>query len=124
MPLFHPHVQFHWYHLCLSCASPPVQVEELQRSLRSLSEETELQAEELVRWRLSAQPAPDNQNETRDQIPAVTQPQWNQWPAAEKNRRRAQTAEESFGIVSVVREDELFVSCSSGTLQGRLLSSR
>ncbi|XP_040028905.2 uncharacterized protein LOC120817121 isoform X2 [Gasterosteus aculeatus] len=100
------------------------QVEELQRSLRSLSEETELQAEELVRWRLSAQPAPDNQNETRDQIPAVTQPQWNQWPAAEKNRRRAQTAEESFGIVSVVREDELFVSCSSGTLQGRLLSSR
>ncbi|KAM8908074.1 uncharacterized protein AB9W97_005626 isoform 3-T3 [Spinachia spinachia] len=89
------------------------QVKELQRSLRSLSAETEQQAEELVRWRLSAQPAPtfdqwlpntDNQYETQDQIPAA----WNQ----------------RSGVVSVVREDELFLSCSSSTVQGRLLSSR
>ncbi|KAL6117386.1 uncharacterized protein ACO6RY_15182 [Pungitius sinensis] len=99
------------------------QVKELQRSLRSLSAESEQQAEELVRWRLSAQPAPtfdqslpnaDNRCETQDQIPAATQSQWDQ----------RQAHETSSGIVSVVREDELFLSCSSSTLQGRLLFSR
>ncbi|KAM6952677.1 uncharacterized protein PEZ65_014130 isoform 2-T2 [Lycodopsis pacificus] len=113
------------------------QVEALQTRLRALSAETKQQAEELVVWRLASQPAPtfhqflpntDNQSETQDQISAVTQ-------SSEMPQDQAPTVmvpvqapylgvQESPGIVTVVREDELFLSCSSNKLQGRMLFSR
>ncbi|XP_037636203.1 centromere protein F isoform X2 [Sebastes umbrosus] len=95
------------------------QVEELQMRLRALSAETQQQAEELVMWRLASQTAPtfdqflpntDNMSETQDQVSAVRQSQSIQ--------------QESPGNVTVVREDELFLSCFSNKLQGRMLFSR
>ncbi|XP_054453098.1 centromere protein F [Anoplopoma fimbria] len=122
------------------------QVEELQMRLRALCAETKQQAEELVMWRLASQPDPtfhqllpntDNQSETKDQISAVTQSQSNQQRNDEMTQSQASTVtvqaedhspyldvQESPGIVTVVREDELFLSCSSNKLQGRMLFSR
>ncbi|KAK9518196.1 hypothetical protein VZT92_023508 [Zoarces viviparus] len=113
------------------------QVEELQTRLRALSAETKQQAEELVVWRLASQPAPtfhqflpntDNQSETQDQISAVTQS--SEMPQSQAPTVTVQVqapylgVQESPGIVTVVREDELFLSCSSNKLQGRMLLSR
>ncbi|XP_031718669.1 centromere protein F isoform X3 [Anarrhichthys ocellatus] len=113
------------------------QVEELQTRLRALSAETKQQAEELVVWRLASQPAPtfhqflpntDNQSETQDQISAVTQS--SEMPQSQAPTVTVQVqvpylgVQESPGIVTVVREDELFLSCSSNKLQGRMLFSR
>ncbi|XP_068445039.1 centromere protein F [Clinocottus analis] len=118
------------------------QVEELQLRLRALSAETKQQAEELVMWRLASQPAltldqflhdKDNQFETQDQISAVTQSQTNQQKTDEmcqsqtvptKLQAPCLDIQEIPGVVTVVREDDLFLSCSSNKLQGRMLFSR
>ncbi|XP_029297154.1 centromere protein F-like [Cottoperca gobio] len=111
------------------------QVEELQMMLRSLSAETQQQTEELVMWRLASQPAPtfdqflantDNQSETQDPISAVRQSQSNQQQTDEMTLSQAPYLgiQESPGNVTFVREDELFLSCSSNKLQGRMLFSR
>nr|XP_046262160.1 centromere protein F isoform X2 [Scatophagus argus] len=125
------------------------QVVELHMKLRALSEVTQQQAKELSVWRLASQPAPtfappdrDNQSETQDQVSAVTQSQSDQQEIDEMtyvltgsqpvtlNVNQAQVQEpylavqESPGNVTVVREDELLLSCSSNKLQGRMLLSR
>lgn len=100
--------------------------------LRSLSAETKHQAEELVMWRLASRPAPtfdqslpniDDQSETQDQVSAVRQSQSNQQQADEVQEPEL-GVQESRGTVAVIREDELFLSCSSNKLQGRMLFSR
>ncbi|XP_034398959.1 centromere protein F isoform X2 [Cyclopterus lumpus] len=122
------------------------QVEELHMRLRALSAETKQQADELVMWRLASQPAlildqfvpnTDNQSETQDQISAVTQSQSNQQQADDMTQSQALTVtsqtqvqepnlgvQESPGVVTIVREDDVFLSCSSNKLQGRMLFSR
>ena len=96
--------------------------------VRALSEETEQQTEELAVWRLASQPAPtfdqsgtppnaDNQSETQDQMSAVRQSQSNQ-------QQTDEMVQESPGNVTVIREDELLLSCSSNKLQSRMLFSR
>ncbi|XP_068571065.1 centromere protein F isoform X2 [Cebidichthys violaceus] len=113
------------------------QVEELQTRFCALSAETKQQAEELVVWRLASQPAPtfhqflpntDNQSETQDQISAATQssemPQSQALAVTVQVQAPYLGVQESPGIVTVVREDELFLSCSSNKLQGRMLFSR
>ncbi|XP_026186422.1 centromere protein F isoform X2 [Mastacembelus armatus] len=80
----------------------------LQTKVLALTEQTQQQAEELAVWRLASQLAPtfdeilphiDNRSETQDQICAVRQ-------------------------CTVIREDELFLSCCSNKLQGQMLFSR
>ncbi|XP_033992664.1 centromere protein F isoform X2 [Trematomus bernacchii] len=112
------------------------QVEELQRRLRSLSAETQQQSQELVMWRLASKPAPtldqtlpntDNlQSETPEQIPAVRRSQADQQPGDEMTPGPAPPhgQQESPEYVTVIREDELLLSCSSNKLQGRMLFSR
>ncbi|XP_070693100.1 centromere protein F isoform X2 [Pempheris klunzingeri] len=111
------------------------QVVELQMKLRALSKETLQQAEELALWRLASQPAPTFDqfpSETQDQISAVRQSQSNQQKIDETTQSRALSPtdqvqaplQESPGNVTVLREDELFLSCSSNKLQGRMLFSR
>ncbi|XP_010774055.1 trichohyalin-like, partial [Notothenia coriiceps] len=111
------------------------QVEELQRRLRSLSAETQQQSQELVMWRLASKPAPtldqtlpntDNQSETPEQIPAVRRSQADQQPGDEMTPGPAPPLglQESPEYVTVIREDELLLSCSSNKLQGRMLFSR
>ncbi|KAJ4946234.1 hypothetical protein JOQ06_023902 [Pogonophryne albipinna] len=110
------------------------QVEELQRRLRSLSAETQQQSQELVMWRLASKPAPtldrtlpntDNQSETPEQIPAVRRSQADQQPGDEMTPARPPLGlQESPEYVTVIREDELLLSCSSNKLQGRMLFSR
>ncbi|KAI4819301.1 hypothetical protein KUCAC02_004554 [Chaenocephalus aceratus] len=111
------------------------QVEELQRRLRSLSAETQQQSQELVMWRLASKQAPtldqtlpntDNQSETPEQIPAVRRSQADQQPGDEMTPGPAPPLglQESPEYVTVIREDELLLSCSSNKLQGRMLFSR
>lgn len=116
------------------------QVEELHMRLRALSAETKQQAEELDMWRLASQPAPtldqflpntDNQSETQDQVSAVTQSQSNQQQADDVSQAlsvsveaQAQELQVSPGVVTIVREDDIFLSGSSNKLQGRMLFSR
>ncbi|XP_049441036.1 centromere protein F [Epinephelus fuscoguttatus] len=113
------------------------QVEELQMRLRALSAQTQQQAEELAMWRLASKPAPtfdhfipktDSQSETQDQISAIRQSQSNQQQTDEMIQSQVQApylgVQESPGNVAVVREDEIFLSCSSNKLQGRMLFSR
>lgn len=107
--------------------------------IRALSEETQQQAEELAVWRLASQPAPtfdlpntDNQSETHDQISAVSQSQSNQQQTDEMTHIlpgiQVQVpylgVQECPGNMTVIREDELLLSCSSNKLQGRMLFSR
>lgn len=113
------------------------QVEELQMRLRALSAQTQQQAEELVMWRLASKPAPtfdqflpntDSQSETQNQISALRQSQSNQQQTDDMTQSQIQApylgVQESPGNVAVVREDEIFLSCSSNKLQGRMLFSR
>ncbi|XP_018515848.1 centromere protein F [Lates calcarifer] len=122
------------------------QVVALQMRVRALSEETQQQAEELAVWRLASKPAPtfdqflpnkDNQSETQDQSSAVRQPQSNQQQTEETTQSRtlsltalAQVQAPTLGVqgspshVTVIREDELLLSCSINKLQGRMLFSR
>lgn len=97
------------------------QVVELCTQLRSLSEVTQQQAEELLMWRLASKPAPtfdltstsnqssDGTVQTQVQAPEGCSPH---------------SAQESSGTITVIREDELLLSGSSNKLQGRVLLSR
>ncbi|MEQ2280642.1 hypothetical protein AMECASPLE_022006, partial [Ameca splendens] len=113
------------------------QLEALQRRVRTLTEETQVQAQELTLWRIASQPAsavqqlltsPDGAGETLRQVPAATQSQSTQQPTEDLTQRYTQTAHSqgqmSQDIITVIREDELSFCCSSNKLQGRMLFSR
>lgn len=137
----------------LSCPFSVVQVVALQMKLHALSEENQQQAEELTLWKLASQPVPtfdqnlpntDDKPELQDQAPAVRQTQSDQQQAEDIShvlpetqtvpQALAQTLgfEESTPLsvlqspdyVKIIREDELFLSCSSSKLHGRMLASR
>ncbi|XP_008418678.1 centromere protein F [Poecilia reticulata] len=101
------------------------QVEALQRRVKTLTEETEVQAQELVLWRLASQSATavqhlltdaDDESETLRQIPAASRP--------ELTRTGHNQVQKNPDAVTVIREDEVSLCCSSRKLQGRLLFSR
>ncbi|MED6268338.1 hypothetical protein CHARACLAT_021350, partial [Characodon lateralis] len=113
------------------------QLEALQRRVRTLTEETQVQAQELTLWRIASQPAsavqqlltsPDGAGETLRQVPAATQSQSTQQPTEDLTQKYTQTAHSqgqmSQDIITVIREDELSFCCSSNKLQGRMLFSR
>lgn len=116
----------------LPCPSSFVQVVELKRKLKVLSAESQQQAEELAVWRLASQTAPifDLQDETS----ILSPPQ----PVQEKDDEAPPSpgaltstaqpppaaGQTGCGSVTVVREDELLLSCSSSKLQGHIISSR
>lgn len=105
---------------------------ELKNKLKALSAESQQQAEELAVWRLASQTAPifDLQDETS----ILSPPQ----PVKEKRLETtphpggvtstaqppAAAGQRSCGSMTVVREDELLLSCSSNKLQGHIVSSR
>uniref|UniRef100_A0A3Q1FBT9 Si:dkeyp-115e12.6 n=1 Tax=Acanthochromis polyacanthus TaxID=80966 RepID=A0A3Q1FBT9_9TELE len=100
------------------------QVEALQMQVRALTEETQQKAEELAVWRLTSQPAP-----TFDQFLQSTDAQSETQKRTTQNQ--AQTVQEpslgtqrNQGSITVIREDELFLNCSSNKLQARTLFSR
>ncbi|XP_047440981.1 centromere protein F [Mugil cephalus] len=100
------------------------QVEALQMKIRALSVETQQQTEELAMWRLASQPAPtfdqsgpnqqQQQQQTDEPIQSVEAPVQGHTVVPQKSQDN----------VTVVREDELYLNCSSNKLQGRLLFSR
>ncbi|XP_041846051.1 centromere protein F isoform X2 [Melanotaenia boesemani] len=118
------------------------QVEVMKRKVRSLYEETQQQAQELAVWRLSSQPAPtfdhfltntDEECETLDQISVVCQSLSNQKLTQSQAQTLAlktqvqplmQGTQKSQDNITVIREDELSLCCSSKKLQGRMLYSR
>ncbi|XP_039975503.1 trichohyalin isoform X2 [Xiphias gladius] len=124
------------------------QVEVLQMKVRTLSLKTQQQADELALWRLTSKPAPTfdqvfRNKDTQDQSSDVRQSQSNQQqtdemthiPSGTQSQVLTLTAQaqiqvptlgilESPGNATVIREDELFLSCSSNKLQGRMLFSR
>ncbi|XP_071362910.1 centromere protein F isoform X2 [Trachinotus anak] len=122
------------------------QVVALQMKVRALSEMTQQQAEELELWRLASQPTPTfdqllPNKDNQDPSSAVRQSQSNQNqqqtdemtdipPGTRSQALTAQAQAPTQGIqerpgnVTVIREDDLFLSCSSNKLQGRMLFSR
>ncbi|CAN9515072.1 unnamed protein product [Ophioblennius macclurei] len=94
------------------------QVEALQLKIRSLSEELLQQAEELALWRLSSQPAPTFDDESEEQIcagrPTHQQHVQTATPASERRQNN----------ITVIREDDIVLSCTSNKIQGRMLFSR
>lgn len=121
------------------------QMVELQAKLKAFFEENQRQAEEIAVWRLASGSAPAfNQNPsntdsgTKDQSLYSTgiQPQPNQQQAHDmphiftesQNQDEVQTPtqspDDSQRYVTLIREDELFLSCSSNKIQGRTLFSR
>lgn len=105
---------------------------ELKNKLKALSAESQQQAEELAVWRLASQTAPIF--DLQDEASILSQPQ----PVQEKHREATPNpggltsiaqpppaaGQESRGSVTVVREDELLLSCSSNKLQGHIVFSR
>ena len=136
----------------LLCYIPFAQVEALQRKVRVLSEETQQQAQELTMWKVASQPLPaldqflpntDNECETLEQISTITQSFSNQQQTDELTHIQTDTQSQTqpftvntqvlaptWGVqksqdnITVIREDELSLCCSSGKLQGRMLFSR
>ncbi|XP_068182020.1 centromere protein F isoform X2 [Antennarius striatus] len=115
------------------------QVVELQMKIQALSEETEQQAMELTVWRLSSGPAPtfdlpntdiqsESQNrlqtdETTHILPGKQSPALS--PTVQAQFQKPYPGvKESSGGVTIIREDELLLSCSSSKLQGHMLLSR
>ncbi|KAM3612888.1 uncharacterized protein V6R79_016453 [Siganus canaliculatus] len=97
------------------------QVVELCTQLRSLSELTQQQAEELLMWRLASKPAPTfDLPSTSNQSSDGTVQTLAQAPEGSSPHG----AQESSGTITVIREDELLLSGSSSKLQGRVLLSR
>lgn len=112
------------------------QVEALQRRVKTLTEETQVQAQELTLWRLASQPAStvqhlltstEDEGEMLQQIP-TSQSQSAQQPTGELTLTPAQVApgqvQKSQDVITIIREDELSLCCSSKKLQGRMLFSR
>uniref|UniRef100_A0A4W5KU31 Si:dkeyp-115e12.6 n=1 Tax=Hucho hucho TaxID=62062 RepID=A0A4W5KU31_9TELE len=87
------------------------QVVMLQAELQSLSEENQRQAEELAVWRLAAQPLC---LDPEDLTAATLSP----------GHDTATLSPGQHSSVTVIREDELLLSCSSSRLYGRTLASR
>lgn len=94
--------------------------------LQALSAVAQQQQEEIAVWRLASQPPPifdlpytEEQSETQNQICRVAQPQSDQ-----TNEGLSLGVQGCHGGVTVIRTDELFLSCSSNKLQGQMLFSR
>ncbi|XP_034546257.1 centromere protein F [Notolabrus celidotus] len=102
------------------------QVVELHTKLRSLSEETQQQAEELTMWRLASQPAPTFDLLNTENSEPQSDQQQTEGMTQDQLKVQVQNlgVQESPGNVTVIRGDELFLSCSSNRLQGRMLFSR
>lgn len=116
----------------LLCPSLFVQVVELKNKLKALSAESQQQAEELAVWRLASQTAPifDLQDETS----ILSQPQ----PVEGKHHETTANpgdltssaqppqaaGQRGCGSVTIVREDELLLSCSTNNLHGHIVFSR
>ncbi|KAM9740399.1 uncharacterized protein ACNS7B_011852 isoform 1-T1 [Menidia menidia] len=100
------------------------QVEALQMKVRSLSEETQQQAQEIAMWRLASQPAPTTPEQmtaatlSSDELPDI------QTGTTGHTQPPVKSAQKTQDSITVVREDELFICCSSSKLQGRMLLSR
>lgn len=91
--------------------------------LQALSAVAQQQQEEITVWRLASQPPPvfdlpytEEQSETQNKICSVTQPQSDQTDEG--------LSLGGHGGVTIIRTDELFLSCSSNKLQGQMLFSR
>lgn len=129
----------------LLCAFPPIQVVALQKKQQALFEENQKQAEELVVWRSASKPAPafdqihpytGNQCEMQNQIASqqdinimIPMPLTQSQDPTVTGQTHIQVTSlldgsQNPGHVTVMREDELFLSCSSNRLQGRMLSTR
>ncbi|XP_028315114.1 centromere protein F isoform X1 [Gouania willdenowi] len=94
------------------------QVVALQMKIKALSEEVQQQAEELVLWKLSSQPAP-----TFNMLELQTDPdKMIQSQAQAQTHTLAPLCRQD--NITVIREDQLLLSCSSRKLQGRLFCSR
>lgn len=103
--------------------------------IRALSVETQQQTEELAMWRMASQPPPAFDQlsaNADDQISAISpnQQQTDELIQSQPLTVEAQVQAHSLGPqksqdnITVIREDELFLHCSSNKLQGRLLFSR
>lgn len=108
------------------------QVVELKKKLKALSAESQQQAEELAVWRLASQTAPifDLQDETSilGQPQSVQEKPFEPTPGPGGLTSTAQLppvpGQRSCSSVTVIREDELLLSCSSDKLRGQILFSR
>ncbi|XP_034036763.1 centromere protein F isoform X4 [Thalassophryne amazonica] len=118
--------------------------------LQALSEENQQQAEELSVWRLASQPPPsfdqmfshtDEESEAQNQVFTLRQshlgqPQTGDMPQTPTPLPQVQTpvmglnepapscVSQNSCQVTVIREDELYLSCLSGMLQGQMLTTR
>ncbi|XP_061581547.1 centromere protein F [Cololabis saira] len=101
------------------------QVEALQRQVRALSEETQQQTQELTVWRLASQPLStfdqfstntDDPCEALEQIVTITQ--------SLSSKQQTDELTQSQDSITIIREDELSLCCSSNKLQGHMLFSR
>ncbi|KAK2849006.1 hypothetical protein Q5P01_008840 [Channa striata] len=111
------------------------QVVALQMKVQALTKQTQQQADELVLWRLASQPAPtfdqvhpntDKPSDSQAQISAMTEPNTQHADDQKMNQAHVQILGQpgSPGNVTVIREDDLLLSCSSNKLQGRMLFTR
>ncbi|KAF7667601.1 hypothetical protein LDENG_00053480 [Lucifuga dentata] len=129
------------------------QIVALQTKLQAVSEENKQQAEELSLWKLASEPVPtfdqdlpniDSKPEIQDKTSAIRQSQsdqqqtdnmshilletqtqtLHQTQAADSEKLAPLSVLQSPGNVTIIREDELFLSCSSSKLHGRMLASR
>ncbi|XP_035988335.1 centromere protein F-like [Fundulus heteroclitus] len=109
------------------------QLEALQGRVRTLTEETRVQAQELTLWRLASQPASavqqllsdaDGESETLPSpSPSTRQP--TEEPAQSRAQTVCSAVQKSQDVVTIIREDEFSLCCSSSNkLQGRMLFSR
>ncbi|KAK0131058.1 Centromere protein F [Merluccius polli] len=119
------------------------QVVALQAELRALSEEREKQAEELVLWRLASLPTPasglqqhslDLKDQTQPLNGSLRLPESPQAPrgavevdASTLGTEEPEVTQDMFqdrSTLTLIREDELFLSCASRKLQGCMLTCR
>ena len=115
----------------------------LQAELRALSEEREKQAEELVLWRLASLPTPASglqqhslglKDQTRPLNGSLRLPESPQAPsgaveveAPTLGTEEPEVTQDMFqdrSTLTLIREDELFLSCASRKLQGCMLTCR
>ncbi|XP_055015263.1 centromere protein F isoform X2 [Boleophthalmus pectinirostris] len=89
------------------------QVVALQTKLQALSEENQQKTEELALWRLASEP-----------VCALTESELVEHQHERGPGHQHSASQEQSGCVTLRREDEILLSCSSNKLQGRILFSR
>ncbi|XP_038142474.1 centromere protein F isoform X1 [Cyprinodon tularosa] len=96
------------------------QLEVLQRRVRTLTEETQTQAQELTLWRLSSQPA----SAVQQQLTNTDDEDLSQIPVSGRSQSAQSLVQKNQDVLTIIREDDLSLCCSSNKLQGRMLFSR